>query len=140
YRVLTARSSENDSTDVVRSAYANIARDLKAAVPITFKAGFDIRENERDIRYPQKVYTYVGPDGVANSADDTAGAYVDEARVSQRPPYGLNPVEWPSTYKMLEAFRANPSWFRLNEVGVPNTGSIATERANSQNITERISA
>ena len=109
YRIRTARSSQNDSVDMVRSARASVKRDFDGKVPLTFKAGFDVREQRRDIRYPQRTWTFVGPDGVANSADDVAGAYVDKTWLNKSPPFGLPVVQWPDVYALYDLFRSNPN-------------------------------
>lgn len=48
-----------------RSAYLNGSREFNARVPVTLKAGVDVRIAERDGRGGTLTYTYVGPDGVA---------------------------------------------------------------------------
>ncbi|MBP7142303.1 MAG: TonB-dependent receptor plug domain-containing protein, partial [Opitutaceae bacterium] len=138
YRIRTARSSQNDAVDTIRSARANVTRGFDGKVPLTFKAGFDVRENRRDIRYPQRTWTFVGADGLANSADDTAGAYVDKTWLGTASPFGLPVVQWPDVYALHDLFVSKPNYFSLNQTGA--SGSIATEANNSQLIVERVSS
>ncbi|MCC6415115.1 MAG: TonB-dependent receptor [Opitutaceae bacterium] len=135
YRILTARSSQNDATDVQRGATLNLQRSLDVSIPLTLKAGLDVRESDRDIRYPQKTYNFVGADGIANTADDNAGFLADLARKELGAPYGFATPEWPNTYLLADHFRAHPEYFR--DVA---TTTYSNDVRNSKKITERITA
>jgi hypothetical protein len=63
YSLVNADDHPNDTVDLKRSVYANTRRDFMIReVPLTLKAGVDMKVAERDRMGGTKTYTYVGPD------------------------------------------------------------------------------
>ncbi|MEQ1732018.1 MAG: TonB-dependent receptor, partial [Vicinamibacterales bacterium] len=104
-------------------------------MPLTIKAGARVYDETRDNRRVPITYTFVGADGVANTADDNAGAFKDTNYSGEDPYWGSRPIEWISAYQLAEAFKANPAWFTRNAI------TNETDRINnSERITERVTA
>lgn len=129
---LSVRSSQNDAVDVVRSGRFNVKREFDFAVPFSLKFGVDVRDNTRDIDYPQKVWN-----PVAGSWPNPS-AFVDPARAASSPPFGLPNVQWPDVYRVYDYFAANPSNFNLVTTG--NTAAAYVDALNSKYIQETVTA
>ena len=102
------------------SAYANLARWVRVPIPVKVKLGVDARREERDATNPTATLTFVGRDGVANSADDLAGNYdlVAEGYSRVNLPFGLGPIQQPSPGKAFALLQTHPEYFRRDEAGV----------------------
>lgn len=135
YRILSARSSQNFAEDTEQGGRLNFKRTFGTRVPLSVKGGVDVRENRRDIRYPQKTYTFVGADGVANSADDNGGFLANEARKELGTPYGFSAIEWPDVFLLHDLFVAHPEYFKADEAATYRTAVL-----NSKQISERVSS
>ncbi len=133
----SATFNQADSADVFKTAKVNAKRDVDLSFPATIKTGLMVQEQTRDIRKPNGSYTFVGPDGLPNTADDLASNYqiVDSSYSRESAPYGLPQVQWPSPYAVYSLFREHPDYFQLNQVGL-----LQNSMRNSQFIDERISA
>lgn len=99
------------------SAFANAARWLQFAVPVKVKTGLDVRREERSTTNPTTTYTFVGPDGIANTADDLVSRYDLVARDYSRltMPFGLGVIERPSSKKAYDLLRAHPEYFTTDD-------------------------
>ncbi|MDO8541483.1 MAG: TonB-dependent receptor, partial [Opitutaceae bacterium] len=129
YSLSNGGQNEPDGTDTKRSAYANLRRDFFGRVPVSVKAGLDIRQSIRESRRSRKTYTPVGADGRAGTADDNAIVILDES-ISQRiPPFGFPRVQWIDGVEFYDLYRANPSHFTVNEVGAHNNTTADSKHA-----------
>ena len=70
YTIGTVFSQPKDELDYLYGGQANLRRKFVVGLPLTLKAGLDWREQIRDLRSPFPRWDFVGPDGVAGSADD----------------------------------------------------------------------
>ena len=125
------------SLDVVTAAKASAQRDFLLRVPLRLKAGFDLTRQDRDIRNPSPSFTFVGPDGLANTADDDVARYgiIDTSYSNEPPPLGRPRIVWPSPRALFDVFKKNPEYF------APTVASmVATPANNSRKITETIVA
>jgi iron complex outermembrane receptor protein len=124
-----------DATTV--SAFGNATRWLRLRVPVRAKAGFDVRREERETSNPTVTSTFVGPDGLPNTADDLAARYDLVARgYSRYPmPYGLGVIERPSARRVFELRQAQPQYFTTDDAATHR--SLAT---NSREFTETVAA
>lgn len=78
YRLTTASNDPVDGKATMKSGHLNAERHFDSwRIPLNVKAGAEVREEGRDNRRYSESYTYVGADGVANTADDTAAAFLD---------------------------------------------------------------
>lgn len=141
YRLNTLRDDPLEGRATMKEAKLDVERQFDAAFPLAIKIGADVREEMRDNRRYQNDYTYLGADGVANTADDTASAYRDNTYLGIDPYWGSAPIEWVDAYKLADLLKSNPNYFRLG-TGTSATGVQAeTFRINnSENIMERVTA
>lgn len=106
----------NRTFDVQRNAYAHLARDFGGAVPLRVKAGLDVRQAQRDYRGGSMPFTYVGPDGRANSGDEGAAAFLDEGYSRRDGVFGFPKTQRLSNAELWEFYQARPGSFAaLNE-------------------------
>lgn len=118
--LLKARSTQ-------QTAFGNIRRDFFTRVPLTVKAGFDIRRSVLDTRTFPSTYTVVGGDGVSTNA----ASILDESFSERTAPFGFPQVQVMSNQELYTLFAAHPSAFSLNAVqqhtGMVNNSKYADE-------------
>ena len=118
YSIVSSNSQANRTYDLQRTAYGSIRRNFYTRVPFTLKAGFDLRESEREIRGGNTVLNYVGPDGRASTIpignDDSPVPFFDPIFSERVAPYGFPKIESVSNRKMWEHYSANPEHFSEN--------------------------
>jgi len=114
YLFNTASTNAFETLDRQQTAYANVRRGFVGRVPLTLKAGFDLRRQERDTRNTNPTLTFVGANGVANNADDAAGIARDIRYSGKIAPFGFPATEWTSNENLWDIYQANPGWFTEN--------------------------
>lgn len=85
--------------------------------PLTVRLGFDYNEQFRNVQtYDAKLWTFVGRDGVAGTADDNA-AQIAAVNISpQRDTYyGAPAVPRISLSRLYDLYKANPEWFSFRD-------------------------
>ncbi len=119
------------------AARVSAARTFGHRVPVRVKVGADWRREARDVINPTVTYTFVGPDRVANTADDSASRYdLVSASWSQISlPFGLGRPQRPAPDQAFKLLRSQPEFWTVNEVA-----AISSRRTNSQKITEHVVA
>ena len=137
YQVVSAESLPIQSYDEITSGNLNLRRELTlAGMPAAIQVGGAYRKQVRDRIQERFIYTYIGPDGVATSADDGAAAIAEDVYVGQDPGHGWpSTIQWASMTRLAEVYRANPGYFRLNEVN-----NVLERASNSERIQETILA
>ena len=134
YTLTTATTNLLDTTDLQRTAYANVKRSFSGSVPLTLKTGVDVRYEVRDYRTPTPTtLTFVGRDGRANTADDSAVAVKDQSYVGQSTPYGFPSIQWFGNENLFNLYKASPDYFAENK-----TTTYTAEVANSRYAEEYI--
>ena len=129
FHTLDASPHRNKSFDTQQSAYANLGREFAWSIPVSLKAGLDVRELKRDLRIgAQSSYTYVGADGL-NAAqtsfaasDNRAGGFLDSGFTGRSIGFGLPAAQWQDNYKLYDHFRANPTHYTINDVATHTSG------------------
>lgn len=142
FRLSTAQNSPIDGKAKMKGGFVDLERDFDLARnPVSLKFGVSVREEDRDNRRYNEQWTFVGRDGVANTADDAAAPFLNDNYAGADPYWGSQPIQWVDAYKLAEHFRANPSHF-VQATGTAQPGvQSETNRINgSEKITERISA
>lgn len=115
YSIVSATTQAGKTYDLQQTAYGSVRRDFFTRVPFTLKAGFDLRRGVRDIRGDNTTYNYLGPDGKANSGDESPVPFFDPIFSQRVLPFGFPRLETPSNRKIWERFVANPAEFTVNE-------------------------
>jgi iron complex outermembrane recepter protein len=115
YALSTMGSTASESIDVQRTAYANLARDFTGPVPLSLKAGFDLRRSTRDLRGLNSPINFVGADGRASltpvGSDDSAAVALDEIFSRRTPGFGFPSIQWVDNARLLALYQQNPAYF-----------------------------
>ena len=139
YNVGTSGTNPADSIDVFRTARLNARRDLNLSFPLSIKVGGQVTEQVRDIRKDNPgSLTFVGPDKIANTADDRASLYdlIDPQYSSGPYLHGTPQVPIPDPYRYWILYKAHPEYF-----AAPSAATlIQNESTNNLWFEERIMA
>jgi iron complex outermembrane recepter protein len=113
YNLTTVQGEPQSAEDTVLDFHGRVGRDfdLPFHIPLRLTLGGSSIETEREIDYSVMAYTYVGPDGVANSGDETMAPFADPEFVGTSPGFGRPGVQWPSPYVVYDYFQRNPGQF-----------------------------
>ncbi|WP_414664465.1 TonB-dependent receptor domain-containing protein [Horticoccus sp. 23ND18S-11] len=136
YTITTATmDTPQENRNGTAAARMSAARTFGQQMPVRIKVGADWRRESRDVVNPTATYTFVGPDRIANTADDVAARYdLASASWSQISlPFGLGRPQRPAPDKSYALLRSHPEWWTFNEAG-----AISSRAANSQKITEHV--
>lgn len=109
-----AQRAENTSI----SYGLNVSRDMDWTIPTRFKFGYFTEVMERDNRSGTLTYTFAPPGGAAGRIANLHDVFNDPFSRSQplSEPGGRSIyARYMSLAKLYELYRANPSWFVLNE-------------------------
>ncbi len=136
YTLETVTGLNSDSSDFVRSLYANSKRDFALRVPVTVKFGLDYRTQTRDIRRPTTSANFVGADGKGQTADDNAFQFFDPIYSSKSLVYGPK-MQWFDLGKIGRASVNNPSYFTQTATNEVNDyrSNVNTSQAVGESIT-----
>jgi iron complex outermembrane receptor protein len=135
WRLNSVTASPVDGEGTVRGAFLNVKRNLPSLpVPASLKAGFDVRNDTRDNRRYTNVWNFVGADGIAGTADDSAGRILD-SKYTEDPYWGFPRTQWPSPFRAYDLFKSNPGQFVFQEVA-----STTNRINNSERISETVTA
>jgi iron complex outermembrane recepter protein len=111
YRLNTANSTPRDINDQMTTAKLDVRKALPALpVPAAVQFGGSHRAQTRDVRRQNISWTYNGPDGNPSTADSPA-AYATTTYVGQYDHFGFSNMPWFSSYKVWDAYQANPALF-----------------------------
>ena len=126
-----------DSLNTNKGANASVSRIFDVGLPVLVKIGVDARQATAEARRPFRQWTFVGPDRVANNADNAAANYdlVDTSNSSISAPYGNGHWEYASPWKAYDLFKAHPEYFLHDDVY-----EVQQNALNSNIITEDIIA
>ncbi|MFZ5497166.1 MAG: TonB-dependent receptor domain-containing protein [Verrucomicrobiota bacterium] len=135
YRLGNLSDDPVDGFATMLQGRVDVERQLNVSFPLSVKAGASMWDETKDNRRRNNSYTFIGADGIANTADDSAAPYLDTNYLNQDPFWSSKPIQWINPYLLAETFKANPGWFRYNEV------TSETNRINgSERISEKVTA
>ncbi len=131
YNITNVNFNPADSADVFKTARVNAKRDLGLSFPLNLKAGLNLQEETRDIRLDNRGnWNFVGPDGVANTADDNASLYrITDPQYASGPfLFGTPQVPYPDPYSLHSLFVAHPEYFALASAANPTINSATNSK------------
>ena len=125
YVLATSNGDMLNTTDVRRSAYANLQRDLDIrGVPATLKSGIDVRNSMRDNRSYSPSFSFVGADHRATTtpldpagSDDRAAVVFDPVISQGGAGFGFPPFNRISNYAYFDLYRAHADYFNVDRNG-----------------------
>lgn len=133
YAINEARGRINDTYDMMRSAYGNLSRTMDWGMPLKLKAGFEVTQQDRDLRDMTTIFRFVGADGRQSTTpvgnDDRAGVVLDELFSQRTAPYGFGRVQWPSNHKLWDLYRTSPNYFTSDENAAYQSQITGSKRA-----------
>ena len=120
YALSTAGASPQTSRNVHRTAFANLRRDFEGTLPLTLKAGVDLRQSRTDNRTSTTSVNFIGADGRATTtplggSDDGAGPFYDPYFFQRAGLYGIPRVQWVSNETVLDLYHTKPNRFTFDE-------------------------
>ncbi|MEJ1971001.1 MAG: TonB-dependent receptor [Lacunisphaera sp.] len=139
YRLSNVTDNPRIAFDEIINGRASIQKDLSFTLPVSLRAGADIRRNVRDIDKPgARSWNYVGPDHIANSGDESASIVLDESFSTKTPIKGAytGPIQYPGASAAYALYVAHPDYFALSSTTAPWVNEVNA----SKRITETISA
>jgi TonB-dependent receptor len=111
-------NNNRHSSEVRYTGRFDLQRNFSARFPFYVKGGLSFNEQIRVKRQPQTRWSWVGPDGLAGTADDTMpmGLFAEPVPVTVGiPDFGLREPTYISTRKVFDYMVANPRAFLFNE-------------------------
>jgi iron complex outermembrane receptor protein len=138
YSITTATmGAPQENRNGTAAARVSATRTFGQRMPVRVKVGADWRRESRDVVNPTATYTFVGPDRIANTADDSASRYdlVSESWSQISLPFGLGRPQRPAPDKAYALLRSRPELWTFNEAA-----AISSRASNSQKITEHVVA
>jgi iron complex outermembrane receptor protein len=135
YRLGNLTDDPVDGYSTMLQGRVDVERAIDASFPLNMKAGVSMWEETKDNRRYGNQYTFIGADGVANTADDSAAPFLDTTYLNQDPYWGYRPIQWINPWLLADTFESNPGYFRYNDV------TSETNRINgSERIAEKVTA
>jgi TonB-dependent receptor len=122
FSLISGTSNQRPSSDLKRSAYANLRRDLVVrGVPLALKAGLDVRQQVRDLRRSAPSFNFVGADRRPTStpadplgSDDRAGVALDAFNSQTPTPFGFGQIQWLDSTRYYGLYQSNPAYFTVD--------------------------
>ncbi|MDP3071786.1 MAG: TonB-dependent receptor [Opitutaceae bacterium] len=112
YRITNVFTAPRDAVDKIKEGRVNVKRDLPfLPFPASLKLGGLIQQQDREIDRALNGYTFVGPDGLPNTADDSADRYLDPKSNIPKNEFGFGAIQYPSAYTLYSLFKSNPAYF-----------------------------
>ena len=101
----------------VQSAYAKAKYDFDTRVPFSLELGTQYKREKRDRRRMDvNTWTFLGADGIPNSADDSAGVIAADVYLPEREQeYNYPPIDHLNLTKYYDLYKAHPEYFRFEE-------------------------
>jgi len=118
YKLETVSANRIDGYDLVRSVSAYAKRDFNLVVPVTLKAGVDLKSQHRDLKNPTIDASYVGRDGILANDDNTAAPFFDPIYSSRNLLFGNQKMEWMNLNKIGSAYLDTPATFSQTEANL----------------------
>jgi TonB-dependent receptor len=138
YNLESGSTNQYDSSDKIRSLNGHVRRDFDWPLRFTAKVGLDYRSQQRDMKRPVRAFTYVGPDGIASTADNNAAQWFDPNYSRRSLALGFPQLQWMDLGAITKTYKTNPNYFTDTEAQEVNYyRSLVTT---NQGITEEIIA
>jgi iron complex outermembrane receptor protein len=137
YRMSSVTSAPRDARDNISSGNLNLRRNVALGkVPGAIQIGGSLRERVVDRHGYTPTWTFVGADGLANTADDAAGPFVDRVYTRVNQGSGVpSEIEFPDLAALYNLYKQRPEYFVLVE-----PTAFISKMTNSERIREKISA
>lgn len=139
YRVNTVLSNDRASDDERYSGQLNFRYPFVLKYPVTVKWGFSVNELAHNVylRKNNESYTFVGPDHVANTADDNAAPFGEpNYRMNFDMGTNANGLTNLDRWGLAQTMRDHPDWF----TGRNDVQLMQSLLQNTTNVSEQVNA
>lgn len=141
YTLTGATTGPRDGMDKFKAGRINVKRRLDfLPFEASLKVGGMVQQQDRDTNRQDSTLTFVGPDGLPNTADDNAGLYLDPKSVNEPTKFnfGIPTLQYPDLYRLWQVFQNQPGYFQRTTA---QAVSAETSRINNSfALTEKITA
>lgn len=131
--LLNPTSQPEQIANDLRSVAANLSRTFALAAPVTLKTGFVVNRQRRDRDSELRTWTFNPPATASRLVRDYD--LINDSLSAQRFFNDTLQLRWVSASKYYDLFKANPTWFTLNEAAAYQSAT-----ANSRFFQETVSA
>ncbi|MGH7944323.1 MAG: hypothetical protein ACREF9_04845, partial [Opitutaceae bacterium] len=139
YTLTTVATVPSDYIDEFNTAQVNVKRHLDfLPFDANFKLGGLRQEQTRDLDQKRSAFTFVGPDGLPNTADDNAGRYLDPQSVGGPNAFGVTRFEYPSIFGLWNVFQSNPNYFAATPA--QQVAAEVSRISSSRQLNEKVTA
>ena len=118
YATTSGLSNQRDQSDLQRTVYANLSRDLGWRLPVVLKGGLDLRQSVRDVRGVGPNFSFIGADGRSSTtpvgSDDGAARFLNPDSLARPGPFGFPVIQWPDPHRFWSYYQSNPSQFTID--------------------------
>ena len=137
HQIVTATSAVRDAENEISSARLDVKRDFKlGTVPAAIQAGGAWRKQVLDWSAIEQSWNFLGADGRAGTADDSAGVLLDQEFTSVNPQYRWpSDIQWPDMNTFYALYRQHPEYFAHDALN-----AFISQATNTERIQETLSA
>ena len=137
YTLVNVGADNRNATDDIKQGRAFLRRDFslgRSRAAIQVGGSYSQRILDRIQWTPN--WTFLGADGVAGTADDSAGQFVDPVNFGQNARFNTpRDIQWVDLHKLWDLYVAHPNYFSLVE-----PAALITKLRSSERILEEITA
>ena len=137
YTLVNVGADNRNATDDIRQGRAFLRREFslgRSSAAVQFGGSYSQRILDRVQWTPN--WTFLGADGIASTADDSAGQFVDPVNFGQNPRFNTpRDIQWVDLHKLWDLYLAHPNYFSLVE-----PAALITQLRSSERISEEITA
>ena len=137
YQILTATSDEREGFDEIAQGQLNLRREFRLGTnsgAVQIGSALNRRTIEKERWQPS--WTFVGADGVAQNADNTAAPFVDRLNLGLEQGFNTpTDIQWVDARALYTLYKTNPNQFVLGE-----PAAFISRATNSERIRQTITA
>ncbi|MBI5771717.1 MAG: TonB-dependent receptor [Verrucomicrobia bacterium] len=122
--LLNPTSQPEQLANDMRALSANLSRSFALAAPLTLKTGFNINRQRRDRQSELRTWTFAPPATVSRLARDHN--LINDGLSRQRFFNDTLQLRWISPSKYYDLFKANPTWFTVNEAAAYQSAAASS--------------
>ena len=130
YALVNVGADNRNATDEIEQGRLNVRRDLwLGRTPLAVQLGGAYKQRTLDRIQWTPNWTFLGADGRAGTADDSAGQFADPVNVGQNAKFNApRDIQWVDLRKLWALYVSNPGYFSLVEPAAYITSATSSER------------
>lgn len=130
YTIVNVGADNRNATDQVKQGRLKLRREFwigRNALALQIGAAYNKRTLDRIQWTPN--WTFLGADGRAGTADDSAGPFADPINIGQNPKFNTpRDIQWLDLRALWAHYEAHPGYFSLVEPAAYITSATSSER------------